>query len=121
MRRVTVSLIVSMSRLYDLESSLAILNVRFSGKPQQHVNDVVEPSGFCGMLLKCPSGDFLIPSDHLDSMDAFLIVDSGGLQCGRIRTGRSTTAITTGRRQAADGHVGGHEWRDVSSVRLKLE
>jgi putative transposase len=28
---------------------------------------------------KCPSGDFLIPSNHLDSMDAFLILDSRGL------------------------------------------
>src|SRR5208282_1292554 len=27
---------------------------------------------------KCPSGDFLIPSNHFDSMDAFLILDSRG-------------------------------------------
>jgi hypothetical protein len=27
---------------------------------------------------KCPSGDFLIPWNHLDSMDAFLILDSRG-------------------------------------------
>jgi hypothetical protein len=27
---------------------------------------------------KCPSGDFLILSNHLDSMDAFLILDSKG-------------------------------------------
>jgi hypothetical protein len=48
-----------------------------------------------GLLFpKCPSGDFLIPSNHFDSMDAFLILDSRGLQCGRTRTGRSTTAIT---------------------------
>jgi DNA-binding NtrC family response regulator len=43
-------------------------------------------------IAKCPSGEFLIPSNQLDSMDAFLI--RGGLQCGRTRTGRSTTAIT---------------------------
>ena len=46
-------------------------------------------------VAECPSGDFLIPSNHLDSMDAFLILDSRrGLRCGRTRTGRSTTAIT---------------------------
>jgi hypothetical protein len=30
------------------------------------------------MRTKCPSGDFLIPSNHFDSMDAFLILDSRG-------------------------------------------
>ena len=31
-----------------------------------------------GVTVECPSGDFLIPWNHLDSMDAFLIFDSRG-------------------------------------------
>jgi hypothetical protein len=32
---------------------------------------------------ECPSGDFLIPSNHFDSMDAFLILDSRGAPAKR--------------------------------------
>ena len=42
---------------------------------------------------KCPSEDFLIPLNHLDSMEPILI-RGRGLHCGRTRTGRSTTVIT---------------------------
>ena len=43
--------------------------------------------------LKCPSEEFLISLNHLDSMGPILI-RGGGIHCGRTRTGRSTTAIT---------------------------
>jgi hypothetical protein len=64
--------------LLDLPASLVLVGI----------------SGALFAVSECPSGDFLIPWNHLDSMDAFLIFDSRGLQCGRTRTGRSTTAIT---------------------------
>jgi pimeloyl-ACP methyl ester carboxylesterase len=44
-------------------------------------------------IAECPSEDFLSPLNHLDSMEPILI-RGRGFQCGRTRTGRSTTAIT---------------------------
>jgi len=45
------------------------------------------------VLAQCPSEEFLIPSNHLDSMEP-LLIRRRGFHCGRTGTGRSTTAIT---------------------------
>jgi hypothetical protein len=53
------------------------------GGPAQPTIDVKSLHAKIGELTlendpKCPSGDFLIPWNHFDSMDAFLILDSKG-------------------------------------------
>jgi hypothetical protein len=47
--------------------------------------EILDPNDWSPLLTKCPSGDFLIPSNHFDSMD---FLDSRrGAKCGRTRTG----------------------------------